>query len=139
MVIYKVYSNVLQEISILEDRLRLLKDRIKVGETKYGNNAVKYLADKGSRIGKYQQTAFEEKESLEEELKKLYNCQNSMNNALQKLKGISQQLYREIQVNGLNVTKAVEKVANDNDMQVNAIWQNYYKKIKPYLTANDSE
>lgn len=139
MVIYKVYSNVLQEISILEDRLRLIKDRITVGETKYGNNAVKYLADKGRRIGKYQQTAYEEKESLEEELKKLYNCQNNMNKALQKLTGISQQLYREIQVNGLNVTKAVEKVANDNDMQVNAIWQNYYKKIKPYLIVNDSE
>ena len=55
---------------------------------------------------------------------------NSMNDSLSKMKGIEYQLYYEIVVKGVNVTKAVENIADKNNKDTSVIWKKYYKKIK---------
>lgn len=52
---------------------------------------------------------------------------------LKDLVGVEYELYYEIVINGLNVTKAVDKVAFKYDMDVSSIWKNYYKKVKDMI------
>lgn len=61
---------------------------------------------------------------------KLQGYLNNMNESLSKMTGIEYQLYYEIVVKGVNVTKAVENIADKNDKETRTIWKNYYNKIK---------
>ena len=56
-----------------------------------------------------------------------------MSDSLSKMTGIEYQLFYEIVYNGVNITKAVDKIANDNNIEPVTIWKNYYKKIKKYI------
>lgn len=44
--------------------------------------------------------------------------------------GIENNLFYEIVFNGLNVTKAVDKVSFKHDKDVSTIWKNYYPNVK---------
>lgn len=55
---------------------------------------------------------------------------NIMNNTMSELNGIEYQLYYEIVVLGINITKAVENVASKNNKDTRTIWKHYYPKIK---------
>lgn len=75
-------------------------------------------------------------QEIEEQQKKIYKLQgylDDMESTLSKLKGIEYSLYYEIVVNGLNVSKAVDKVARDFDKDSQTIWKNHYRKIKKYI------
>ena len=52
---------------------------------------------------------------------------------LSKFKGIKYDLYALIMIDGYNPSKAVNKIANDYDIDVSNVWKNHYKKIKKYL------
>ena len=71
-----------------------------------------------------------EKESLEKLSNKLETILVQIEEKLKELKGIEKELLYEILVNGLNVTKAVDKIAFKYDMDSSNIWKNYYPKIK---------
>lgn len=71
-----------------------------------------------------------EKESLEILSNKLNSILEQIEEKLRELKGIEKELLYEILVNGLNVTKAVDKIAYRYDMDPSNIWKNYYPKIK---------
>lgn len=71
-----------------------------------------------------------EKEIINSYIDKLNEHLKSMENNLKNLTGIANKLYYQIVVNGLNVTKAVDIVARDEDKDVSTIWKNYYPKIK---------
>lgn len=58
---------------------------------------------------------------------------NSMEISLKELKGIEQKLAYYILVDGLNATKAVDKVSFDYDLDTSTIWKNYYPKVKKEL------
>ena len=49
---------------------------------------------------------------------------------LSELNGIEYNLYSKIVVDGLNISKAIEKVSIEEDKDVSTIWKNYYPKIK---------
>lgn len=66
----------------------------------------------------------------QENVNKLQDYLNNMNESLSKMTGIEYQLYYEIVVKGVNVTKAVENIADKNDKDTGTIWKNYYNKIK---------
>lgn len=74
-----------------------------------------------------------EKETLTNYINKLNDYLKSMENNLRNLTGITNKLYYQIVVNGLNVTKAVDIVARDEDKDVSTIWKNYYPKIKDMI------
>ena len=74
-----------------------------------------------------------EKETLTNYINKLNAYLKSMENNLRNLTGITNKLYYQIVVNGLNVTKAVDVVARDEDKDVSTIWENYYPKIKDMI------
>lgn len=52
---------------------------------------------------------------------------------LSELKGIEYNLYSKIVVEGLNVSKAIEKVSLEEEKDISTIWKNYYPKIKKRL------
>lgn len=82
---------------------------------------------------KYEQTIVKEKEELiilsEELLTKIKEIEKN----LKELTGIEQRIYYEIVVNGLNVTKAIDKVAFEFDKDPSTLWKTYYPKIKDKL------
>lgn len=61
---------------------------------------------------------------------KLQGYINDMNESLSKMSGLEYRLYYEIVVKGVNVTKAVENIAEFSDKDTRTIWKNYYNKIK---------
>lgn len=46
------------------------------------------------------------------------------------LSGIENKLYKEIVVNGISVSKAIEKVSEEEDKDVSTLWKNYYPSVK---------
>ena len=59
-----------------------------------------------------------------------------MEKILYQMKGISRELFVEVACNGLNPTKAVEKVSEKENVDYRTGWR-YYKKIKPELKKLD--
>ena len=58
---------------------------------------------------------------------------DNMSETLGKMSGIEYQLYYEIVVKGVSITKAVENIATANNKETDTIWKNYYRKIKKYI------
>lgn len=66
----------------------------------------------------------------QQKIDKLQTYLDKMSNTLSKMSGIEYQLLYEIAFNGLNISKAVDKIAERNDKDSRTIWKNYYKNIK---------
>ena len=49
------------------------------------------------------------------------------------LKGIEYKLYSKIILEGLNISKAIEKVSLEEGKDISTLWKNYYPKIKDRL------
>lgn len=75
----------------------------------------------------------QEIEELMEEIKELENYLSLMEECLNNLSGLEAELYREIVCNNLRISKAVEKVADNNDRDVSTIWRMYHKKVKEHI------
>ncbi len=61
---------------------------------------------------------------------KLQGYLDVMSDILGKMSGIEHQLFYEIVYNGVNITKAVENVAEATGKDTSTIWKNYYSKIQ---------
>lgn len=57
---------------------------------------------------------------------------NEMNTTLSKMTGLEYVLYNEIVVKGINISKAVENVAETSGKDTRTVW-NYYNKIKKHI------
>lgn len=75
----------------------------------------------------------QEKELLNNYVTKLKNNLFLMEENLKQLDGIENKLYYQIVIKGLNVTKAIDKVAFDEDKDVSTIWKVYYPKVKDQI------
>lgn len=71
------------------------------------------------------------------ELVDFINLQTSVlegtENILRELNGVEQKIFYEIVVNGLNVTKAIESVSVDVDLDISTLWKNYYPRVKQHI------
>lgn len=85
--------------------------------------------------------------SLEQEIndqlivvQKLEYYLKRMENTLNTYTGLEADLYKEIVVNGLKISKAVEKVAEKYNKDVSTVWRLYHKTVKKdvYLLKNVS-
>lgn len=61
---------------------------------------------------------------------KLQGYLNNMTDSLAKMTGLEYKLYYEIVVKGVNVSKAVDNIAELSGKETRTIWKNYYNKIK---------
>lgn len=61
---------------------------------------------------------------------KLQGYLNNMTGSLAKMTGLEYKLYYEIVVKGVNVSKAVDNIAELSGKETRTIWKNYYNKIK---------
>lgn len=52
---------------------------------------------------------------------------------LQELKGIEQELFYKIAIKGQNVTKSVDRVAMNNDVDSSTVWRKYSRNVKNLL------
>lgn len=89
-----------------------------------------YLLDKLELINQYT-------EKLENEKKEILGLINAYKEFIQKieqdlqnLSGIENKLYKEIVINNLNVSKAIEKVSFEEEKDVSTLWKNYYPNVK---------
>lgn len=55
---------------------------------------------------------------------------NNMTDTLAKMTGLEYKLYYEIVVKGVNISKAVDNIAEFSGKDTRTIWKNYYNKIK---------
>ena len=58
-----------------------------------------------------------------------------METNLKQLNGIEQMIYYEVVVNGLSVTKAIDRVSYKVDKDSSTLWKNYYPKVKQKIMA----
>lgn len=103
----KSYSNTVCELNLLKKRFNLL------------SNYEKYINDEKKKISNMM--------IVQEKII------NQMEADIQKLKGIENKLYYEIVINGLGITRAIDKVASSEFVDVSTLWKNYYPKIKPEI------
>lgn len=66
----------------------------------------------------------------QENVDKLQGYLNNMTDSLAKMTGLEYKLYYEIVVKGVNVSKAVDNIAELSGKETRTIWKNYYNKIK---------
>lgn len=64
---------------------------------------------------------------------KLQSYLDNMTDTLAKMTGIEYQLFYKIICGNTSVTKAVEDIAEKNNIDTRSIWRNQYKKIKKYV------
>lgn len=104
MELLNYYEKVKYEVSILENRLEILKQ--------------------------YEQSILDEKSKLETIVYFQKKLINQIEYNLKACHGIEYKLFHEIMINGLSVTKAIEKVAYEEDKDVSTLWKYYYPKVK---------
>lgn len=107
MISMDCYNNSIAELDILYQRLEL----IKINEKKLLN----------------------EKRTIGKTIEKYKEKTSQIRKLLSDLDGIEYELFYEIVINGLNVSKAVEKIAEQNEKDISTIWKNYYPKVKNYI------
>lgn len=66
----------------------------------------------------------------QQKIDKLRGYLNTMNDTLSKMSGLEYKLYYEIVVKGVNISKAVDNIAEFSGKETRTIWKNYYNKIK---------
>ena len=101
----KSYSNTVNELNILKERYKL--------------------------ISKYEQNLATEKNEISNLICLYKKVVDKMEKDIQKLQGIENKLYYEIVIKGNGITKAIDKIAGSEYIDVSTLWKNYYPKIKP--------
>lgn len=105
---FNCYKKVKCEVDILENRLKMIKQ--------YEKN----LVEERSKI---ETIVYLQKELL-----------NQIECSLENYQGIEYKLFKEIMLNGLSVTKAIEKVAFEESKDESTLWKYYYPKVKKKIT-----
>ena len=94
-----------------------------------------FLKKRLSLIDEYEKTLKSIKEKICHLISSNQNVVDQMEKDIKKLTGIENKLYYEIVINGTNVTKAVDKVSQDEVIVISTIWKNYYPKVKKEIDA----
>ena len=94
-----------------------------------------FLKKRLSLIDEYEKTLKSIKEKICHLISSHQNVVDQMEKDIKKLTGIENKLYYEIVINGTNVTKAVDKVSQDEFIDISTIWKNYYPKVKKEIDA----
>lgn len=146
----KSYTNTKCELEMARVRLSWLMDKKEKLYCKYfpiTSKPKEIIVDGGTtndKMAGYLQELYEidlgtgksladEIEYQQQTIDKLQGYLNDMTVALSKMEGIEYKLFYEIVVNGTNVSKSVEKVAEENNKDITSIWKHYYRKIKNEL------
>jgi len=152
MAILRNYTNTLLDLRSCEQRYQYLREKREVYYVKYlGRKSPNYeglgvsrnwgidgmsvfLDLVTKRNPKTGLSLDEEIEKLTSEMSSLSKLLKDMGKNLKRMKGIEYQLYSTVVIDGLQITKAVQRVAEDNFMSEQNIWQTYYPRIKEELT-----
>ena len=94
-----------------------------------------FLKKRLSLIDEYEKTLKSIKEKICHLISSNQNVVDQMEKDIKKLSVIENKLYYEIVINGTNVTKAVDKVSQDEFIDISTIWKNYYPKVKKEIDA----
>lgn len=94
-----------------------------------------FLKKRLSLINEYEKNLKSIKEKIWHLISSNQNVIDQMEKDIKKLSGIENKLYYEIVINGTNVTKAVDKVSQDEFIDISTIWKNYYPKVKKEIDA----
>lgn len=142
------YTNTKCELEMAKTRLSLLMDRKEKLYCKYfpiTSKIKEIMVDGGEKnndkMADYVHELHEvdigtgkslagEIESEQENINKLQNYLNIMSDSLSKMTGIENQLYYEIVYKGVNITKAVDNIAEANSIEPRTVWRNHYQNIK---------
>lgn len=142
------YNNTLCELNVAKIRLNLLMDRKEALYSKYFPMAKPINSDRveGGHTIKDPMSFYIEEltiineetgKSLDQEINDQRNEVNKleyyirlMDNTIKQLKGTAAELYRYIVFDNMNVSKAVEKVAEKSGKDDATIWRMYHKTIK---------
>lgn len=146
------YTNTKCELEMAKTRLNLLMDRKEKLYCKYfpiTAHIKEVMVDGGSenndKMADYLHELHEVDigtgKSLAEEIayqqQNVDNLQGYLNNmadSLSKMSGIEYQLFYEIVYKGVKISRAVEKIATENNVEPQTIWKNQYRKIKKYVS-----
>jgi hypothetical protein len=144
------HSDTQSELNIAKARLQRLNDKKDVIFQKYFSSSRELreiITDNKAYNDKYFAYVVEldepslingkslnqEIEEVEKDIKTLNGHLENMRDDMLKLTGIESAIYCEIVINGSNISKAVEKVAFDNEKEPVTLWKYNYPKIKKYL------
>lgn len=149
------YADTEREFKIAKERLKMLKRRKLELDTKYLSLKAVQITDMkvdGGRepkdknieyvsqlLKKDKTTGYtleQEIEILQKEISQIQSVLDKMKRHLKSFKGLEYKLYWKVVIEGLNITKAVETLANEEYMSVSTIWE-IHKKIKDYLIEKE--
>lgn len=151
MAILRNYTNTLLDLRSCEQRYSYLREKREVYYVKYlgvkspnyeglgvqknwGVDGMSIFLDlvtkKNARTG---MSLDDEIDKLIKEMATLSRVLSDMGKNLRRMKGIEYQLYSAVVIDGLNISRAVRKVAEDNFMSEQNVWRTYYPKIKEEL------
>lgn len=71
-----------------------------------------------------------EEESIDKVIREQERTLKKIENNLLNLTGIENKLFSEIVINKTSISKAIEKVAEEEEKDISTIWKNYYPKVK---------
>lgn len=98
------YNKLIKEVEVFKQRLKILLE--------------------------YEEKIKEEKQLINDLIKKNQIAIKKIESTLKELEDIENNLYYEIVVNGIGVTKTVEAIAEKYNVDVSTIWKNYYPQVK---------
>lgn len=90
----------------------------------------KILIERLNIIEEYEKTIQIEKKIISNMIKKNENAIKKIEENLCELRDIETKLYYEIVINGMGISRAIEKVAEENDKDISTLWKNYYPNVK---------
>jgi len=147
----QTYTNTICELEMAKKRLNLLMDRkeklyckyfpltptlkedVVDGGIKNNDKMADYVHELHEiDIGTGKSLA-EEITYQQENVNKIQVYVNNMNDILSKLNGVEYELYYEIVVKGIAISKAVNNIAEKYNKDSRTIWKYHYKNIKKYV------
>lgn len=96
---------------------------------------LKSLKKRLNLISVYEKQFKEEKKQLKKIIIFQEKNLNQIENDLKDLTGIKNKIYKEIIVNGTSITKAIDKIADEEGKDPSTLWKNYYPDVKKRIIA----
>lgn len=93
------------------------------------------LTERLSIIAEYEKKILLEKQYLKGLIDYQTKVINQMEKDISNLSGIENKLYREIIINGTSISKAIERVSEEENKDVSTLWKNYYPNVKKNIDS----
>ncbi len=128
--ILKTYNNCKCELEVAKHRLSYLIDRKNELFKQIGTD-IDIYNELLMRVDVHNGMSLEgEIEQQYKIIQNLKRCIKAIEYEMRNLKGIEYALYCEIVLDGTPITRAVEKIALENYIDISTVWRNYYPHIK---------